>query len=168
MSMSEPSNTNEQAYEQLVAYLDGELDAETSQRVERRLAEDPEYRRELKQMQRTWDLLDELPRAEVSETFTQTTVEMVALSAEHELQEVKTRVRQFDRLVWVAVGASVVLAGGAAFWGVFAYLSRPNEQLARDLPVIENVELYEVADSVEFLRELEQAGYFKEEADDEL
>ncbi len=168
MSMSEPSNTNDLAYEQLVAYLDGELDAEASQRVERRLAEDPDYRRELKQMQRAWDLLDELPRAEISETFTQTTVEMVALSAEHELTEVKTRVRHFDRLIWVAVGASVVLASMAAFWGVSTYLSRPNDQLAQDLPVIENVELYEVADNVEFLRELEQAGYFKEETDDEL
>ena len=87
MSMSEPSNTNDLAYEKLVAYLDGELDAESSQQVERRLAEDPGYRHELKQMQRAWDLLDELPRAEVSETFTQTTVEMVALSAEHELKE---------------------------------------------------------------------------------
>jgi anti-sigma factor RsiW len=166
--MSEPTNTNDLAYEKLVAYLDGELDAETSQQVERRLAEDPGYRHELKQMQRAWDLLDELPRAEVSETFTQTTVEMVALSAEHELKDVKSRVRHFDRLVWVAVGASVVLAGVAAFWGVSTYFSRPNDQLARDLPVIENVELYEVADSVEFLRELERTGYFKEESDDEL
>jgi len=168
MSMSEPSNTNDLAYERLVAYLDGELDAETSQQVERRLAEDADYRRDLKQMQRAWDLLDELPRAEVSETFTQTTVEMVALSAEHELKDVKSRVRHFDRLIWIAVGGSVVLAGVAAFWGVSRYYSRPNEQLAQDLPVIENVELYEVADSVEFLRELEQAGYFKEESDDEL
>jgi hypothetical protein len=47
-------------------------------------------------------------------------------------------------------------------------LSRPNDPLAQDLPVIENVELYEVADSVEFLKELEKAGYFKEETDDEL
>ena len=38
-------------------------------------------------------MLDELPRAEVSETFTQTTVEMVALSAAQELTEVKGRRR---------------------------------------------------------------------------
>ena len=37
----------------------------------------------------------------------------------------------------------------------------------RDLPVIENMDLYEVADSVEFLRQLEKTGLFAEEADDE-
>ena len=39
MSESESYSTNDDVYEQLVAYLDGELDAETSQQVERRLVQ---------------------------------------------------------------------------------------------------------------------------------
>ena len=37
--------------EQLVAYLDGELDEETNRDIERRLSDDPEYRLRLQQLQ---------------------------------------------------------------------------------------------------------------------
>ncbi|MEX0585756.1 MAG: hypothetical protein WD176_03880, partial [Pirellulales bacterium] len=51
----------------LVAYLDGELDAETSRELENLLATDPNARDEMQRMEQAWDLLDELPRAEVDE-----------------------------------------------------------------------------------------------------
>lgn len=166
--MSEPESysTNDEAYEQLVAYLDGELDAETSQQVERRLAENVEYRRELQQLQRAWDMLDELPRAEVSESFTQTTVEMIALSVAEELAAVPGRNRLRAWSVWGAAGIGTLLAALVGYLAVSSYLSRPNAALQRDLPVIENMDLYEVADSVDFLRQLEATGLFAEESDD--
>ena len=167
MSESESYSTNDEAYEQLVAYLDGELDAETSKQVERRLAENVDYRRELQQLQRAWDMLDELPRAEVSESFTQTTVEMVALSAAQELTEVKGRSRRLDRVLWGAAGAGVVIAALTSYLVFAAFFARPNAQLMRDLPVIENIDLYEVADSVEFLRSWRH-GTVREEAMIEL
>ena len=37
--------------DELVAYLDGELDADASELVERRLSEDAAYRRQLRQLQ---------------------------------------------------------------------------------------------------------------------
>jgi anti-sigma factor RsiW len=167
--MSEPDSNSlrDEAYEQLVAYLDGELDTETSQQVERRLAADGEYRRELQQLQRAWDLLDELPRAEVSEAFTQTTVEIVALSAAQDLSQAKGHTRRRERVLWFLAGASIVGAALASYLAFSAYFARPNTQLMRDLPVIENIELYQVADSVEFLRQLDEAGLFDEEVGDE-
>ena len=72
-------------HEEIVAYLDGELDEDVSQRVEQRLAKDPNYRRRLQQMERAWDCLDALPQAEVDESFTHSTVAMVTLTAEKEL-----------------------------------------------------------------------------------
>jgi anti-sigma factor RsiW len=60
--------------EELVAYLDGELDAAARQSVEERLARDAEYRSHLQSLQQAWDLLDELPRSSASESFTRTTV----------------------------------------------------------------------------------------------
>ncbi len=108
-----------------------------------------------------------LPRAEVNETFTQTTVEMVALSAEQDLTEAKGRWRQLDRVLWGAAGSGLVIAAAAGYFAFAALLARPNEQLVRDLPVIEHVEQYEVADSVEFLRQLENSRLFEEEASDE-
>ena len=56
------SDLAEREGQQLVAYLDGELDDETNQEIERRLSADPEYRLRLQQLQQAWDLLDELPR----------------------------------------------------------------------------------------------------------
>lgn len=168
MSEASSYSADDSVYEQLVAYLDGELDAESSLEVERRLAADEDFRRELQQLQRAWDMLDELPRAEVSESFTQTTVEMVVLSAEQELTAAKSVARR-RRRVWSWVGfGSLVAAILVDFAAVQFLLTRPNEQLVRDLPVIENVELYRVADNIDYLRELHESGLFAEEIDDAL
>ena len=76
-----PPNNGDAAGRELVAYLDGELDAESGRRIEALLASDPEVRRRLQSLERTWDLLDELDAAPVGEPFTQTTLEMVAIAA---------------------------------------------------------------------------------------
>ena len=48
-------------HEELVAYLDGELDAVGTDRIENLLASNPAIRSELRRLEQTWDLLDELP-----------------------------------------------------------------------------------------------------------
>ncbi|MCU0962452.1 MAG: hypothetical protein MUF48_20330 [Pirellulaceae bacterium] len=166
MTESESPDARERVAEELVAYLDGELDREASQDVERRLAASDEYRRELRQLQRAWDMLDELPRAQVSDTFTQTTVEIVALSAHRDLQQLQAHGRQHRRWAWIAGGVGLVASTLAGYLAVAAYLARPNDQLVRDLPVIENLDRYEVADSVTFLRQLQTTGLFEEERSD--
>jgi anti-sigma factor RsiW len=154
-------------YEQLVSYLDGELDAESSREVERRLAEDENYRRELQKLENAWDMLDELPSSEVSEGFTQTTVEMVALSAAQDIEQAKSQIKKRGRLVWALAGCSVLVAAGVGYAVMASLLAQPNRQLVDDLPVIENVELYRVADSVEFLRDLTEADLFGDEVEED-
>lgn len=168
MSETSSYSADDGVYEQLVAYLDGELDAESSLEVERRLAADESFRRELQQLQRAWDMLDELPKSELSDSFTQTTVEMVVLSAEQELEQQKSRVHWQRRVWWLAGAVSLVVASLVGFWTLAALLARPNEQMVRDLPVIENVDLYRVAESADYLRELHDSGLFAEEIDDAL
>ena len=73
--------------EELVAYLDGELDVEASRRIEAQLAADARIRERLQKLQRTWDLLGELDEALVDDTFTRSTLEMVALKATEESSE---------------------------------------------------------------------------------
>ena len=58
----------------LVAYLDGELDDEGARRVEGLLSSDADAREEMHKLEGTWDLLEELPREEVGQSFTHTTV----------------------------------------------------------------------------------------------
>jgi anti-sigma factor RsiW len=165
MSESESKSIDDAAHEQLVAYLDGELDADASKRVERQLAENADYRRELQQLQRAWDMLDELPRVEVGDSFTRTTVEIVALSAAQELTQTQGRTLRRERLIWAVAGAGLAVAALASYLALSAYFARRNTQLVRDLLVIENIDLDEVADSVEFLHQLRDADVFDEEAD---
>jgi anti-sigma factor RsiW len=47
--------------EELVAYLDGELPPDDCRRVERRLAEDDDYRQRLRDLDQAWEALDALP-----------------------------------------------------------------------------------------------------------
>lgn len=60
---------------ELVAYLDGELEAAAARRVEARLASDPLARARAAALKKTFDLLDYLPRPEPSTTFTTRTLD---------------------------------------------------------------------------------------------
>lgn len=149
-------------YEELSAYLDGELDTENVRRVEDRLARDVDYRSELQRMERAWGLLDRLPRATVDEAFTKTTIEMVALAASEDAQAVlaeQPRRRRRRRLLGVVGMLAAGLIGfviGTQVW------TDPNEQLLRDLRVLQNFERYYQAGEIEFLRMLEKEGLFEE------
>jgi anti-sigma factor RsiW len=171
MSDEMPSTTHFDAIEEeLVAYLDDELDAEGCAAVERRLVEDEAYRRKLLELQKTWDLLDQLPRASVGEKFTQTTVELVAQKAAADAQQSTSRRHTARWLIRGGSLAAAVVAGVLGFVLVQKVTSRANEQLVRDLPVIESVDAYRYAESIEFLKQLDSSGLFVSEgvADDEM
>ena len=53
--------------EDLVAYLDGELDEQASQDIEQTLAQSPAARREVEALARTWKLLRVLPEVKASD-----------------------------------------------------------------------------------------------------
>ncbi len=149
------------AEEELVAYLDGELDDAESQRIERRLGEDPHYRSRLQGMQQTWDLLDLLPRAHLDQSFTKSTIEMVALKATAETKR-GAAWRTRAALAWGGGAACLVVAGLLGYSATRAWLTSADRQLVRDLPVIENMDLYYHIDDIEFLRDLDQEGLFAE------
>src|SRR5262249_33992355 len=132
---------------ELIAYLDGELDAKTAQAVETKINLDPRTRLELETLRRTWAMLDFLPRPEPSPAFTSTTFQRV--SALRPTMAAKPAQRHWSwpalRLGWAA---AVLLAALVGFTGMRAYLqrSRPaatvvepadtDHQLVRDLRVI--------------------------------
>src|SRR5262245_39880749 len=62
---------------ELVAFLDGELNAQDAEAVEARIGRDPNSRAEADALKRTWDLLDYLPRTEPSQLFTARTLERI-------------------------------------------------------------------------------------------
>jgi hypothetical protein len=163
----EPFETrpDESAAVELVAYLDGELDGAASEQVERRLSEDAAYRQQLRALQRTWDLMDHLPRVDLDEQFTQSTLTMVAVRAAGDAEVGQSQGRRRRRQVWWAGLAGTVVAFAGGYLAVQHFMGQANRQLLRDLPVIERLDEYRYADSVPLLRLLDEQGLF---AEDEL
>ena len=154
---SDPNGEETSLKEQVVAYLDGELDAEGARRIEALLSADPGMREQLVQLDQTWEVLDHLGRSQVDETFTQTTLEMVAVAAEGDLKQQKEEAPRKNRRRWLLGGAAMLAAAAAGFLLVTLVRPNPNEQLLKDLPVLEKLDQYRQSGSIEFLRLLHEA-----------
>ncbi len=159
-----PADQTDQESQQLVAYLDGELDDEVSREVERRLMDDAAYRQRLQQLQQTWDLLDELPRANRDESFTRSTVEFVALKAQEDMKETRALLQPGNRrtlvIRWLIILVAALLGWLLGDW----YYGREHRALLDDLEVIAEYEQYRLTEDFEFLEKLEASGVFDEEA----
>jgi anti-sigma factor RsiW len=147
----DPAGDPQALEEQLVAYLDGELDDASSRRIEELLASDPNVRDTLEKLEGTWDLLDNLQRAHVDEVFTQSTLEMVAVAAADDVQKEQAEAPRRRRRRWLIAGAGMLGAGAAGFLAVFLFWPNPNRQLVEDLPVLERLDQYRQIDDVKFL-----------------
>jgi anti-sigma factor RsiW len=154
--------------EELVAYLDGELEPTEQARVERRLADDAAYRHRLSQLQKAWDLLDTLQRVEPDAEFARSTVEMVAIQQEKEVEQSLHAAKARTWLAWLAGGAGVVAASVVGFFIVQYQLQAPERALIRDMPVIQRVDQYNHVESVDFLEKLRKEGLFAGEVEDAL
>jgi len=167
MSESNPSLAETSSIdEEIVAYLDGELDSEAEARVARRLSDDPAYRLRLNQLQQAWDLLDRLRGTEADDEFTASTVAMVAVQAEHEAQSQQLHAVRHRSLAWLTLAAVVLLSMASVYVVLHRRLTRADRKLVRDLPVIEHVDEYSNVDNVSFLRLLARENLFPSEVDD--
>jgi anti-sigma factor RsiW len=161
--MNDRSPLTDQDRATLIAYLDGELDGEAARQVETRMSQDATWRSEMESYQRTWELLDFLPRAEPSAGFTNRTLARVTLRPTPVVSQLHKTWRQQRRwLGWAAVLFLTVTTGfGVVTW----WLPRPpsDEELVRDLRLIENKRWYEQVDNMDFLRELGHPDLFGDE-----
>ena len=156
----DPLNAAAPLDEQLVAYLDGELDVESSRRVEELLATDAEVRRRLQAMERTWDLLDDLDTAPAGGQFAQTTLEMVALAASKDIEHNVADAPRRRRRRLSIIGGSLFLAAIFGFFAVLLCVPDPNHRLLQDLSVLENLDEYRQVGQIEFLHMLRDEGLF--------
>jgi anti-sigma factor RsiW len=157
------SHLSDEEREELVAYLDGELDDEKSRRLEARLNRDPEARAEAEQLKRAWGMLDYLPRAQASTSFTHRTLERLAVETG---EQRRSRLRYTAGLTWAA---GMLLAALAGFLLARTLGPRPvetpdvHELLVRNLRIIERVEPYQQIDNIEFLQDLDEMEFFTDE-----
>jgi anti-sigma factor RsiW len=162
--------------ENLVAYLDGELDAQAARALEAKLNLDAEARAEAEALRRTWEVLDYLPRPEPTATFSNRTVERVS-SLRQQTVPTHGEGRHWQNWAFgIGWAAALLLAGTLGFMGM-GWLSeskpsshqalRPmdvDQTLVRDLRLIENKRLYELADDMSFLHELDDPELFGDDS----
>ncbi len=154
--------------EELVAYLDGELSRDNASRVEDALSENAEYRLRLKQLQQAWDLMDDLPQSTMDESFIKSTVELVVVSAESEVMATVNRWKTWRIGIWaVSLSAVFVMVWGGSVL-VNSLGGRDNQQLLNDLPLVQEIDVYDPIDNMDFLKELDASGVFSEELDDAI
>jgi len=163
------SPTDDQAglEEQLVAYLDGELDDGQVRQVEALLAGDPKARDQLARLERTWSLLDGLDRLPVEEVFTRSTIEMVAVQEEKDLNRQRAEAPRRRRRRWLIGGVGLLGAALAGFLAVAVFWPEPDHQFLRDLPLLEDYDEFRQIDDVDFLQMLYDRGLFVKDAPDE-
>ncbi|MEE8450366.1 MAG: DUF3106 domain-containing protein [Thermoguttaceae bacterium] len=156
------TNAEPSLEEQLVAYLDGELDAEVSHQIEELLLTEPEVRQTLQRLDRTWDLLDELDRPQLDDRFTRSTLEMVTVAATKDVKEAWADAPRRRRRRWALTGLGLLVAGLAGFAAVAWWASDRNRQLVHDLPILLDLDSYRQIEDIEFLRMLRDEGLFAE------
>ena len=155
--------------EEITAYLDGELTGETLDKIEKRLASDSVFRARLQDLDRDWMLLDELPQSEVNQNFAATTVEMVAIHEQH--PDNGNYGDSAGQLIqqWVFVGFAVLaacLAGFilstalAALLSACGLLTTNNDAVLENLPVLENLDKYKLAENIAFVQAISHIDYF--------
>lgn len=144
--------------QELVAYLDGEISEAERATIEQRIANEPDLSQRLDDLRATWQLLDHLSPAEPTDDFTKTTVTMTAVRSH------RTVVSRFIRRRWKTL-AGVVASLAVGYGVVFLPMQYEKRKRLRDVPVIDNVDLYLHAESMEFLRQLDSEELFAQDID---
>jgi len=144
------------ADEQLVAYLDGELPQEDVRSVELRLANDPVYRRRLRDLQNGWEMLDELPLPSSSAMLLETTLRMAAVDGGQTSSAGKSKsiLKSISKFAWTALLVLGCFGLGMFAVGVRNYLSYQRQ--LRDLPTAMHIDAYLHANDVAFMKLLQE------------
>ncbi len=164
--------------EELVAYLDGELDIDAAQAVAAKISLNPRLRAEADSLKRAWDVLDMLPRPQPSAGFSAKTISQAlpALSAATVLPRPPaiTTMASMPAVPaagrsWLPVAALLVAVGGLGGYFGRAGLIAPPDERAKDaamigeLSLLKNARLYRHVDDIEYLRKLDTPELFAED-----
>lgn len=154
-----PSNA-ESLDERLVAYLDNELSDDERRSVDEFLASNDAARDRLRTLMRTWEMLGDLNRQPVDDSFLRSTLEMVVVEARDEAEKTQAAAVVRRRRRWALGTFALAAVAAAGYWATVVFWPDPNRQLLEDLPVLESLDEYRNAGDIEFLRLLEKEGLF--------
>ena len=139
----------------LVAYLDGELEEDTTAAIENVLAYSNVARNDVEMLARTYDLLDQLPRLSAPEEFTEQTMTTIRLD---QVRPDFTETEWYRRLsrgsVFFAWSLAMVAASALGFQITNAWVPNDEEILVEDFEVIQELDVYMKLGRYEFLEDL--------------
>jgi anti-sigma factor RsiW len=147
----------------LVAYLDGELTERDEQVLATKLSQSVSGRREMEALQKTWEMLDLLPRPPAPQDFTGRTLS--------EIQKLDMKGARFATAassaakrtaVVIASAAALLMSLGIGYAAARWLWTDPTARLAKELPLAEHLDEYRAAGSFEFLELLDQSPAFNE------
>jgi anti-sigma factor RsiW len=160
--------------DELVAYLDGELDPKSAEAVAQRLSLDARMRAEADALQRTWDILDILPRSEPSPSFaTRTVSQVIPLPSPFASRTMVVPGPSGASMAypspsragfWLAAMAIVLAAGIGGYFGHQAMRPSPKsnsvEPPVEDYSLMKNMRLYRNVDDIESVKQLDSPEMF--------
>lgn len=166
------------ATEELVAYLDGELDPKATEAFATRMGLDPRLRAEADALQRAWDILDVLPRPQPSSNFASRTLsQAIPIPAPSGTQVVPYPGQAFPSAAlpaqragagfWMTSAAIILVASVGGYFGHRAFApapksATPDPPLA-DVTLMMNLRLYRNVDDMDYLKKLDTPELFGEE-----
>ena len=170
------------ATEELVAYLDGELDDKAAESFATRLSLVPKLRAEADAMQRAWDILDVLPRPQPSGTFTNRTLsqaiplpastsgtQLLTTSGPAAVTMTAMPAPRPTTGFWLVSLLLIAVAGIGGYLGHQAIAPPPKpmppEPTLEDVPLIKNLRLYRNVDDSDYLKKLDAPELFGEEGE---
>ncbi len=160
---NEPTSKKPGQLEQLVAYLDGELNDEQSAAMEKRLSENPKLREAADELDRTWSMLDVLGPVTVGEEFSQKTMQTVVTTCSLSEQSSRPSFGKLlfsfatgQALVWFGIGVLGTLVGlGLAGLRSPSKESIQAMQLLRQIDMLDRYPQYSIIPDVESLQQLQ-------------
>lgn len=141
----------------LVAYLDGELNDAERHAIATKLTRSVSARREVEALERTWELLDFLPFPKASPEFTARTLTQATElegRGDRVLGAARSAASRAARVAACVATAAATLAVG--YIGTRWIWPDPTARLARDLSIAEHVDEYQAVESFEFLKLLDE------------
>jgi hypothetical protein len=151
----------------LVAYLDGELDAQSVRQMEDRLAVEPDLREKMTSLEQTWNMLHELETVSADKELVRSTMEVVTLTIAKELsvdEKLLEKRKWFDRLILLA---TVLMFGVIGYQLTTLVGIRTRKQRAEDIPIILNIGKYKEIGSFDFLKALSNERVFDEPVEED-
>ncbi len=142
----------------LVAYLDGELNERDMQELDDVLTRHPDARADVEQLRQTWDLLDVLPRPAVTEEFSAQTLATIQVIRDDE----PAAASRWPRRGLLAIAWTVLLSVSAVAGVLLVDRWRPDptDSLIARLSVLERFEAYREIGTVKFITALADTKRF--------